>query len=48
MRYKVITRSLLKELEKEVEQHLNDGWECQGGICIDDADLFYQAMIKKE
>ena len=37
---------------KEVEDHIADGWELQGGVTISEVDvyipLFAQAMIKKQ
>ena len=48
--YKVISSVNIIELQKKVNNNLNLGWECQGGISIVHGErtfFFSQAMIKE-
>ena len=55
MKYKVIDAVRLVELEKEVNNHIESGWELQGGISVtrarysggNDELRHYQALIKE-
>lgn len=42
--YFVVTKTNLSELMDSVEELLNKGFICQGGICSD-SPWYYQAMI---
>ena len=53
--YRVCFAYSLKSLTDMVNQSLDLGWKCQGGLCLQSVDLnlqpatikFMQAMIKK-
>lgn len=40
-----VKREKLK-FQKKVEEHLAEGWKCQGGVYSDGDDHFCQAMVK--
>ena len=46
--YKIVSAIDSRDLEKEVNEHLNEGWMCQGGVAVVFAMGFtlMQAMIK--
>ena len=49
MKYRVIKRFDFDELKEYVNLALEDGWVCQGGICVTSSltsTVYYQAMIK--
>jgi len=46
--YAVVCEENTKILSQKMNDFLRQGWECQGGLLIDDENNFYQAMIKKE
>lgn len=54
MKYKVIDKVVLTELEIEVNNHIVSGWKLQGGISVsrarysggNDELRYYQALIK--
>jgi hypothetical protein len=51
MRYIIIEKRNVQELETEIENRLYDGYSCQGGICVSSQDGFIwytQAMTKGE
>jgi len=54
MEYTIVSSYDLPYLEDLVNEHLEDGWECQGGIAVMFASKgmnereFFQAMIKKK
>lgn len=43
--YILVKHSKIDEFTKLVNQHLTEGWECQGGITVN-GYVYYQAMIK--
>jgi hypothetical protein len=48
MRLYVILRArTMRELEQEVEDYLEKGFSCQGGIATDADYWLYQAMVKE-
>lgn len=51
MKYKILSSSTNSELEKQVNQLLILGWQCQGGVSIFVAASGYwsynQAMVKQ-
>lgn len=53
MYYKIVKAFTIEELEKLVNDLLEDDWELQGGVCVRFTyyahnDAFYQALIKQE
>lgn len=47
-RYHVVTEDRVEQLVSEVNDFLQDGWECQGGICSEPLGDHHQAMTKLE
>ena len=49
MRYIVVSEKSLGEIISKVNELINDGWEPQGGICVQHlrwgCSRYYQAMI---
>lgn len=50
MEYKVIMKSSIKGLEKEVISDLKQGWKLQGGVCLERFVLrkFYLQALSRE
>jgi len=52
MKYTVIKYYGLEDMENEVSEYLNDGWELVGGIAIafdsEDTICYAQALTKKD
>lgn len=46
MEYKILVAPTIFHLSKEVNEHLNLGWECQGGP-FDGKNCYFQAIILK-
>ena len=48
--YKIVSATDRRDLEKEVNEHLNEGWMCQGGVTFIYSMGFtlMQAMMKNE
>jgi hypothetical protein len=46
MEYFVVYNVFLAALVKEINKLLKQGWECQGGICVQGTQL-YQAMTRR-
>lgn len=47
MEYKVVYNMNNGTLQKWVEEMIQEGWEVQGGVAVDEKGLLYQALIKK-
>lgn len=48
MQYEVISFNSIEGLEQSVQEYLNAGWVCQGGISASGGDMtthFFQAMV---
>lgn len=45
--YALLIFEFPSDLKNEVKKRAEDGWELQGGICVDN-DMLYQAMVKYE
>ena len=52
MKYKIIEESYPVDLEREVNQAIEQGWKPIGGVCSDTSDgsgrSIYQAMILED
>lgn len=49
MEYKVVRAAMLDEFMHSVTQHLNEGWELQGGLAVDRSGygMYYmQAVVR--
>ena len=50
--YTLVKATKREDMVKEVQARLNDGWELQGGICMDGVGMggreYYQAMILRK
>lgn len=44
--YKVLGGYMTNDIEKVVMEHLNDGWELQGGICYSSSGYYWQAVYR--
>lgn len=47
MEYKILYNMSSCILQGWIEDALEDGWELQGGVAVDEKGLVYQAIIKK-
>lgn len=47
MEYKILYNMSSGVLQSWVEDALQDGWELQGGVAVDDKGALYQVIIKK-
>lgn len=46
--YEIFFGATLEELESEVNNALDHGWQLQGGVCSEPLGDFMQAMVKQE
>ena len=48
MEYRIIKTRGIELLIKLVNEAIDEGWECQGGVVYSRGDWFYQAMVFEE
>ncbi|MFA4919733.1 MAG: DUF1737 domain-containing protein [Thermodesulfovibrionales bacterium] len=46
MEYRILLAYNSADLEKQVNDLLNQGWRPQGGLCLTSGNYYVQAMIK--
>lgn len=44
--YKIVESYDVIQLEKTVKRHIKNGWELQGGVCVNNDRLYVQALVK--
>jgi hypothetical protein len=45
MKYTIVFGNDMLDLTTKVNEHINEGWKPQGGVCMDNYRCYYQAMI---
>ncbi len=45
MEYKIATAQSFPELERIVNDNMNDGWEPEGGASVSPDGIFFQSMV---
>lgn len=45
MEYKIATAQSIPELERIVNDNMNDGWEPEGGASVSPDGIFFQSMV---
>lgn len=45
MEYKIATAQSIPELERIVNDLMNEGWEPEGGACVSPDGIYFQTMV---
>ena len=54
LRYRIVEGKDVEGLEQEVNEHLREGWDLQGGVCVVNSQAntyawwFYQALVRED